>query len=153
MLDNQKRCHRQTEMNSKDAPTNSVMENDAMANSAMVQPQCPACGRAEQIIWVHEHGQCAHCHTSIMPCCDGAVCETPSCFCADCPSSDNLTKFVTPVSSCANVTTRYKRSASRKRRRLGWSVPDTKEIKDESKYRCFSCYWFSAGITCCFVGV
>ena len=44
-------------------------------NGAMVQPQCPACGRPEQIVWVHGHGQCVHCKMNVMPCCDGAVCE------------------------------------------------------------------------------
>jgi hypothetical protein len=68
MSNNQKRRYRQTKMNSAAATT----------DGAVMQPQCPACGRAEQIIWVHGHGQCAHCHTNIMPCCDGAVCETPA---------------------------------------------------------------------------
>ncbi len=40
-----------------------------------VMPRCPACGQPEQIVWVHGHGQCAHCHMNIMPCCDGAVSE------------------------------------------------------------------------------
>ena len=41
-----------------------------------VMPRCPACGRPEQLVWVHGHGQCAHCHMNVMPCCDGEVCET-----------------------------------------------------------------------------
>ena len=41
-----------------------------------VMPRCPACGQPEQLVWVHGHGQCAHCHMNVMPCCDGAVCET-----------------------------------------------------------------------------
>ena len=41
-----------------------------------VMPRCPACGQLEQLVWVHGHGQCAHCHMNVMPCCDGAVCET-----------------------------------------------------------------------------
>ncbi|MEL0141773.1 MAG: hypothetical protein VW893_01650 [Alphaproteobacteria bacterium] len=45
------------------------------ADQAILSPQCPACGRPEQIIWVHGHGQCARCNTNVMPCCDGAVCE------------------------------------------------------------------------------
>ena len=44
-------------------------------DQAVLSPQCPACERPEQIIWVHGHGQCTHCHTNVMPCCDGAVCE------------------------------------------------------------------------------
>ena len=41
-----------------------------------VMARCPACGQPEQLVWVHGHGQCAHCHMNVMPCCDGAVCET-----------------------------------------------------------------------------
>jgi hypothetical protein len=41
-----------------------------------VMPRCPACGQPEQLVWVHGHGQCAHCHMNVMPCCDGEVCET-----------------------------------------------------------------------------
>ena len=44
-------------------------------DETILSPQCPACGQSEQIIWVHGHGQCAHCHTNVMPCCDGSVCE------------------------------------------------------------------------------
>ena len=44
-------------------------------DQALLSPQCPACGRLEQIIWVHGHGQCAHCCTNVMPCCDGAMCN------------------------------------------------------------------------------
>ena len=36
---------------------------------------CPAYGQPEQLVWVHGHGQCAHCWMNVMPCCDGAVCE------------------------------------------------------------------------------
>ena len=38
-------------------------------------PRCPACGAPEQLVWVHGHGQCAHCRMNVMPCCDGAVCD------------------------------------------------------------------------------
>jgi hypothetical protein len=38
--------------------------------------RCPACGQPEQLVWVHGHGQCAHCRMNVMPCCDGAVCES-----------------------------------------------------------------------------
>ena len=41
-----------------------------------VMARCPACGQPEQLVWVHGHGQCAHCHMNVMPCCDGADCET-----------------------------------------------------------------------------
>mgnify|MGYP006101886429 CR=1 FL=1 len=45
------------------------------ANAApILAPQCPACGRPESIIWVHGHGQCAHCRMNVMPCCDGETC-------------------------------------------------------------------------------
>ena len=35
---------------------------------------CQFCGQPEQIIWVHGHGQCAHCKTNSFPCCDGDEC-------------------------------------------------------------------------------
>ena len=38
-------------------------------------PRCPNCGRPENIIWVHGHGQCAYCCTNVMPCCDGETCD------------------------------------------------------------------------------
>ena len=37
--------------------------------------RCLFCGMPEQLIWVHGHGQCAHCGVNAMPCCDGAVCD------------------------------------------------------------------------------
>ena len=37
------------------------------------KPRCPFCGKPEQLIWVHGHGQCAHCGVNAMPCCDGAT--------------------------------------------------------------------------------
>ena len=37
------------------------------------EPRCPFCGRPEQLVWVHGHGQCAHCGVNAMPCCDGAT--------------------------------------------------------------------------------
>jgi hypothetical protein len=40
----------------------------------ILQPQCPSCGRPENIVWVHGHGQCAHCRMNVMPCCDGETC-------------------------------------------------------------------------------
>ena len=38
------------------------------------KPRCHACGRPENIVWVHGHGQCTYCHTNILPCCDGETC-------------------------------------------------------------------------------
>ena len=43
--------------------------------SGQQHPRCPFCGRPEQLVWVHGHGQCAHCGVNAMPCCDGAACE------------------------------------------------------------------------------
>jgi hypothetical protein len=37
---------------------------------------CPACGQPEQLVLVHGRGQCAHCQMKVMPCCDGAACES-----------------------------------------------------------------------------
>lgn len=50
--------------------------DDTASAPAHVMPRCPACGKPEQLVWVHGHGQCGHCHMNVMPCCDGAVCET-----------------------------------------------------------------------------
>ena len=44
--------------------------------SAPPLARCPACGQPEQLVWVHGHGQCAHCRMNVMPCCDGTVCES-----------------------------------------------------------------------------
>lgn len=33
--------------------------------------RCPYCGRPWQLVWVHGHGQCAHCGNNIEPCCQG----------------------------------------------------------------------------------
>ena len=38
------------------------------------RPRCQFCGQPEQIIWVHGHGQCAHCKINAFPCCDGDEC-------------------------------------------------------------------------------
>ena len=40
------------------------------------QPRCLFCGKPERLVWVHGHGQCAHCGVNAMPCCDGAARET-----------------------------------------------------------------------------
>ena len=58
---------------------NTVKSTDGDSNSvlpAQLMPRCPACGQLEALVWVHGHGQCAYCHMNVMPCCDGAVCET-----------------------------------------------------------------------------
>jgi hypothetical protein len=34
-------------------------------------PQCVYCGQAAPIIWVHGHGQCAHCKINVDECCRG----------------------------------------------------------------------------------
>ena len=34
-------------------------------------PRCLNCGQPENIVWVHGHGQCAHCKMNVAPCCDG----------------------------------------------------------------------------------
>jgi hypothetical protein len=34
---------------------------------------CPFCMSPEPLVWVHGHGQCASCKTSVSPCCDGQV--------------------------------------------------------------------------------
>lgn len=42
----------------------------------MAKPaQCFNCGHVAPIIWVHGHGQCAHCKMNVAPCCDGATAE------------------------------------------------------------------------------
>lgn len=55
---------------------NSTKHQSRAVEASHVMPRCPACGQPEQLVWVHGHGQCAHCHMNVMPCCDGAVCET-----------------------------------------------------------------------------
>ena len=36
---------------------------------------CPRCQTQAQIIWVHGHGQCAHCGQNVEPCCQGSYDE------------------------------------------------------------------------------
>ena len=48
-------------------------DGDASNETAGRQPRCLFCGRPESLVWVHGHGQCAHCGVNAMPCCDGAV--------------------------------------------------------------------------------
>lgn len=57
----------------KPAGTPEAADNPARAQD---MARCLFCGKPEQLIWVHGHGQCAHCGVNAMPCCDGAVCET-----------------------------------------------------------------------------
>ena len=42
-----------------------------MSQGAPEMKRCAFCGAPEQIIWVHGHGQCAHCKVNAHPCCDG----------------------------------------------------------------------------------
>jgi hypothetical protein len=37
----------------------------------MIDAVCPACSAPLQLVWVHGHGQCANCSTTIVPCCTG----------------------------------------------------------------------------------
>ena len=32
---------------------------------------CPWCLKLLCLIWVHGHGQCAHCGINVRPCCEG----------------------------------------------------------------------------------
>jgi hypothetical protein len=34
---------------------------------------CPYCGQISRIIWVHGHGQCAVCKTTVDECCRGEI--------------------------------------------------------------------------------
>jgi hypothetical protein len=36
--------------------------------------RCLYCGQPEQLVWVHGHGQCAHCGTNVDECCRGESC-------------------------------------------------------------------------------
>lgn len=37
---------------------------------------CPACGRAVELVWVRSHYQCPLCRTVIESCCDGTPTTT-----------------------------------------------------------------------------
>ena len=50
-----------------------MKREDAPRAAPEQQSRCPFCGKPEQLVWVHGHGQCAHCGVNAMPCCDGAV--------------------------------------------------------------------------------
>jgi|GEM_PF-3453512 len=39
--------------------------------------RCPYCGQITTLIWVHGHGQCAHCSTNIDECCRGECHAAP----------------------------------------------------------------------------
>ena len=60
----------------QDQSTQNVKSLKPGIGQAVSQPRCPSCGRPEDIIWVHGHGQCAHCRMNVMPCCDGEICQT-----------------------------------------------------------------------------
>ena len=53
----------------------SMATEEQASATPQVMPRCPACGQPEALVWVHGHGQCAHCHMNVRPCCDGAVCD------------------------------------------------------------------------------
>lgn len=38
--------------------------------------RCIYCGQTKSIVWVHGHGQCAHCGINVDECCRGESCET-----------------------------------------------------------------------------
>ncbi|HCD50638.1 MAG: hypothetical protein CNE91_01595 [SAR116 cluster bacterium MED-G04] len=56
------------------APDTTMKPAPAQQASADIE-RCLFCGMPEQLVWVHGHGQCAHCGVNAMPCCDGAACE------------------------------------------------------------------------------
>jgi len=58
------------ELKEKDPASRPGMEDHSDA-----VPRCLFCGQPEQLVWVHGHGQCAHCGINAMPCCDGAACD------------------------------------------------------------------------------
>jgi hypothetical protein len=37
--------------------------------------RCMFCGQISQMIYVHGHYQCAHCHQVTVPCCNGEVAQ------------------------------------------------------------------------------
>lgn len=37
--------------------------------------RCTYCGAEAPLIWVHGHGQCAHCGINVQECCQGERCE------------------------------------------------------------------------------
>ena len=55
-------------------PTWRQKMSDAEADRQQ-RPRCPNCGQPENIVWVHGHGQCAHCKMNTAPCCDGEQCH------------------------------------------------------------------------------
>ena len=73
---------------------------------AILSPHCPTCGRLEQIIWVHCHGQCAHCHPYVMLCSDKSACEDLSQSFFIVAEGKNLTRRRYSLSTCAGVNTR-----------------------------------------------
>ncbi len=37
--------------------------------------RCTYCGAQAPLVWVHGHGQCAHCGINVQECCQGERCE------------------------------------------------------------------------------
>ncbi|WP_171032911.1 hypothetical protein [Fodinibius saliphilus] len=37
--------------------------------------RCSYCGVEAPLVWVHGHGQCAHCGINVQECCQGENCE------------------------------------------------------------------------------
>ena len=50
---------------------------DAESERHVLQ-RCVNCGEPENIVWVHGHGQCAHCKVNTVPCCGGEQCDPNS---------------------------------------------------------------------------
>jgi transposase len=36
---------------------------------------CAYCGEQAPLVWVHGHGQCAHCGINVQECCQGETCD------------------------------------------------------------------------------
>lgn len=39
--------------------------------------RCPYCGHEAPVVWVHGHGQCAHCGINVHECCQGEQRDEP----------------------------------------------------------------------------
>lgn len=37
--------------------------------------RCAYCGEQASLVWVHGHGQCAHCGINVQECCQGETCK------------------------------------------------------------------------------
>lgn len=42
--------------------------------SADEKRRCDYCGEQASLVWVHGHGQCAHCGINVQECCQGEMC-------------------------------------------------------------------------------